>query len=188
MRRECIAIHSEFFTRPASEVAPDLIGCFLSIGKVGGIIVETEAYQPDDPASHSFSGPSLRNRAMFGPVGHCYVYRSYGLHWCMNVVCNPGHAVLLRALRPTMGLETMATRRGTQVEKLLCSGPGRLTAALGIDKSHDGLAFDGHPLSLVEQPDCPVASVQSVRIGISRAIDVRWRWCAAQSQWLSRKA
>ena len=183
-----MVIESAFFTRPASEVAPDLIGCFLSSGQVGGIIVETEAYQPDDPASHSFSGPSPRNRAMFGPAGRCYVYRSYGLHWCMNVVCNPGHAVLLRALRPTIGLEEMAIRRGTQVEKLLCAGPGRLTAALGIDKSHDGLAFDGYPLSLIQQPDGPVESVLSVRIGISRAVDVPWRWCAAQSPWLSRKA
>ena len=179
-------IQAAFFTRPACEVAPDLIGHFLGMGQVGGIIVETEAYQPDDPASHSFSGPSLRNQAMFGPAGRCYVYRSYGLHWCMNVVCNPGHAVLLRALQPTLGLGMMALRRGTQVEKSLCSGPGKLTEALGIDKSHDGLAFDGHPLCLIA-PKFPVALVQSVRIGISRAVNLRWRWCAAGSPWLSRK-
>ena len=180
-------IRPEFFSRPASEVAPDLIGHLLVVGQTGGVIVETEAYERDDPASHSFSGQSLRNQAMFGPAGHCYVYRSYGLHWCMNIVCNPGHAVLLRALQPTIGLSIMSKRRGKNSDKLLCSGPGKLTAALGIDKSHDGLAFDGHPLCLIAQPNAPLTRLQSKRIGISRAIDLRWRWCAAESAWLSHK-
>ena len=181
-------IPPEFFARRASEVAPDLIAHLLIVGETGGIIVETEAYEPDDAASHSFSGPSPRNQAMFGPSGHCYVYRSYGLHWCMNVVCNPGHAVLLRALQPTSGLALMALRRGIQSPKSLCSGPGKLTAALAIDKSHDGLPFDGQPLCLVPQPGVPRTLVQSARIGITRAAELPWRWCLAGSPWLSRKA
>lgn len=181
-------IPPEFFARRAADVAPDLIGHLLVVGETGGVIVETEAYEPGDPASHSFSGPSLRNQAMFGPSGHCYVYRSYGLHWCMNIVCNPGHAVLLRALQPTLGLALMAQRRRTEVEKSLCSGPGKLTAALGIDKSHDGLPLDGHPISLLPQTDFSGTRVQSIRIGISRAIDLPWRWCVTGSPWLSRKS
>jgi DNA-3-methyladenine glycosylase len=180
-------IPPEFFARRATEVAPDLIGHLLIVGETGGVIVETEAYEPDDPASHSFSGPTQRNQAMFGPSGHCYVYRSYGLHWCMNVVCDPGHAVLLRALRPTLGLDLMALRRGTRNEKALCSGPGKLTVALGVDKSHDGCAFDGQPLSLIA-PGLPLCPVQSARIGISRAVDRPWRWSVAGSPWLSRKS
>lgn len=181
-------IQPEFFARSAAEVAPDLLGYLLSVRETAGVIVETEAYAPGDPASHSFAGPSLRNRAMFGPPGHCYVYRSYGLHWCMNVVCNPGHAVLLRALQPTIGLELMARRRGTAVVKSLCSGPGKLTVALGINKTHDGLPFDGHPLALIPQPDAAFARVQTVRIGICHAVDRPWRWCIANSPWLSRKS
>lgn len=181
-------INPAFFARSAAEVAPDLLGHLLSVGETAGIIVETEAYAPDDPASHSFAGPSPRNRSMFGPSGHCYVYRSYGLHWCMNIVCNSGHAVLLRALQPTLGLEVMAMRRGTTAAKSLCSGPGKLTVALGINKTHDGLPFDGHPLALIAQPDLAIAGVQSARIGISRAADRPWRWCVANSRWLSRKS
>lgn len=180
-------IRPEFFARRAAEVAPDLIGHLLTLGETGGVIVETEAYERDDPASHSFSGPTPRNQAMFGPAGHCYVYRSYGLHWCMNIVCNPGHAVLLRALQPTMGLALMALRRGTDHRKSLCSGPGKLTAALGIDKSHDGRPFDGHPLSLTPQPGLQLTRVQCVRVGISRAVDLPWRWCVEESSWLSKK-
>ena len=180
-------IDPEFFARRAAEVAPDLIGHLLIVGETGGIIVETEAYEPGDPASHSFGGPTLRNQSMFGPSGHCYVYRSYGLHWCMNIVCRPGHAVLLRALQPTHGLDVMAVRRGTQTEKALCSGPGKLTVALGVDKSHDGLPFDGHSISLIA-PSFPLSPVQSVRIGISRAVDLPWRWYVAGSPWLSRKS
>lgn len=180
-------IPANFFARRATEVAPDLIGYMLIVGEAGGIIVETEAYEPDDPASHSFSGLSPRTQAMFGPAGHCYVYRSYGLHWCLNIVCNPGHAVLLRALQPTIGLAAMTLRRGTQFEKALCSGPGKLAAALGIEKRHDGLPLDGNPISLMPPPDVPVARLQGVRIGISRATDLPWRWGLAGSPWLSRK-
>ena len=178
---------SNFFARPAAEVAPELIGCLLLVGDTGGIIVETEAYEPDDPASHSFSGPSLRNQAMFGPAGHSYVYRSYGVHWCLNIVCNPGHAVLLRALQPTLGLAAMALRRGTPLEKSLCSGPGKLAAALGIEKRHDGLALDGNPISLLPLAGGVALRVQGVRIGISRAVDLQWRWGLAGSPWLSRR-
>lgn len=176
-----------FFARSATEVAPDLLGCLLMVGETGGIIVETEAYEPDDPASHSFSGLSRRNQAMFGPAGHTYVYRSYGLHWCLNIVCNPGHAVLLRALQPTMGLAVMKLRRGTQLEKALCSGPGKLASALGIEKHHDGLPLDGTTFHLIPHSGDPTPRVQGPRIGISRAADVPWRWGLAGSPWLSRR-
>ena len=178
---------SNFFARRATEVAPELIGCLLMVGDTGGVIVETEAYEPDDPASHSFSGPSLRNQAMFGPAGHSYVYRSYGVHWCLNFVCNPGHAVLLRALQPTLGLAAMALRRGTPFEKSLCSGPGKLAAALGIEKRHDGLPLDGNPIRLMPLAGDAAPRIQGVRIGISRAADVPWRWGLAGSPWLSRR-
>ncbi|WP_322326886.1 DNA-3-methyladenine glycosylase [Cypionkella sp.] len=180
-------IQIEFFARRAVAVAPELIGFKLVVGETAGVIVETEAYELDDPASHSFSGPSRRNQAMFGLAGHSYVYRSYGLHWCMNVVCNAGQAVLLRALQPVSGMATMAQRRGTQREQYLCSGPGKLTEALGINNSHDGLPLDGTAINLVALTGHQVPIVQGPRIGITRAIDLPWRWGAAGSPWLSRK-
>ena len=180
-------IPAEFFARRAAEVAPDLIGCLLVVGETAGIIVETEAYEPDDPASHSFSGPSRRNQAMFGPAGRSYVYRSYGLHWCLNVVCNPGHAVLLRALQPTLGLDNMARRRGTDQQRAFCSGPGKLTQAMGIDGSYDGLAFDGDPLRLLPASDEPLHLTAGARIGITKAADRPWRWGVAGSPWLSKQ-
>jgi len=179
-----------FFQRDAALVAQDLIGAQLLVRGIGGIIVETEAYAPDDPASHSFRGPTRRNAAMFGPAGHAYVYRSYGLHWCLNIVCNPGHAVLFRALQPTEGLAEMAQRRGTDSLRALCSGPGELCAALGVSGSDDGAAFDGSSFSITPAPPAPAprASVISgPRIGISRGTEIPWRFGLHGSAFLSRR-
>lgn len=181
-----LPIPTDFFDRPASEVAPDLLGYRLSLGVTAGVIVETEAYAPDDAASHSFAGLTRRNRAMFGPAGHAYVYRSYGLHWCVNVVCRPGHAVLIRALQPVVGVEVMQQRRGLEAVRSLCSGPGKLTQALAIDGSHDGVQFETGGLGLLPA-DHAVPFVQGLRIGISRAVDLPWRWGVAGSPWLSRR-
>lgn len=173
-----------FFNRDAVEVARDLIGAEFLVTGTGGIVVETEAYMPDDPASHSFRGPTARNAPMFGEPGTAYVYRSYGLHWCMNVVCLPGSAVLLRALEPTCGLAFMSERRGRADPLLLASGPGRLCQALGIDASLNGLSLSAHPFSL--RPGGPADIVAGTRIGISRAKDRLWRFGRAGSRFLSR--
>ena len=141
-----------FFDREAALVAPELIGATFLIDGVGGIIVEVEAYHPTDPASHSFVGKTERNAAMFGPPARTYVYRSYGIHWCMNFVCAGASAILLRAIEPTHGIETMRARRGLDDLRALCSGPGKLGQALGIDR-----ALDGKPLTQAAvRPDaCP---------------------------------
>ncbi|MCR4264680.1 DNA-3-methyladenine glycosylase [Nitratireductor sp. ZSWI3] len=177
----------DFFQRPAPVVARELIGARLTMQGIGGAIVETEAYTRDDPASHSFRGPTARNAAMFGPSGHAYVYRSYGIHWCFNVVCEAGSAVLVRAIEPLLGIETMARRRdGTNV-RLLCAGPGRLCQALGIDRDCDGMPIDGTPMAIAAgRPKAPV--VASPRIGITKAVDRKWRFCLAGSAYLSRPA
>jgi DNA-3-methyladenine glycosylase len=177
-----------FFARSVHEVAPQLVGATLLVDGVGGRIVEVEAYAPDDPASHSFRGPTARNRAMFGPGGHAYVYRSYGIHWCLNLVCGEdgvGEAVLLRALEPTVGLEAIRGRRGALPDRLLCAGPGRLTEALGVTGAHDGLPLDEPPFSLLEAP--PGIDVVAVpRVGISRAAELPWRHVLRGSPFVSR--
>jgi DNA-3-methyladenine glycosylase len=177
-----------FFARSVHEVAPGLVGATLLVDGVGGRIVEVEAYDSGDPASHGYRGQTARNRAMFGPPGHAYVYRSYGVHWCLNLVCGDvgiPEAVLVRALEPTNGLERMRARRGFDEERLLCSGPGRLCQALGVTGEHDGLALDRAPFDLREAGS--VANVvRGPRVGISRAVDLPWRYGLAGSRYLSR--
>ena len=178
-----------FFARPAPDLAHDLIGATLLIDGIGGIIVETEAYDHEDPASHSFVGRTKRNAAMFGPPGHAYIYRSYGLHWCLNVVCGAepsGSAVLIRALEPTIGLEVMHQRRGMSEARLLCSGPGRLSQALGITGVLDGCPMDRPPFSLLPCGSA-VDVITGSRIGITRGTKTPWRFGLAGSSFLSRR-
>lgn len=173
----------------AQAAAPALLGWTLLRDGVGGEIVEVEAYGPDDPASHSYRGATARNRTMFGPPGRLYVYRSYGIHWCANVVCGrdgEGAAVLLRALRPTSGLDEMRARRGLDDLRELCSGPGKLTQALGISGADDGHALDRGPFALLP-PDAPVAFETTPRIGIGRAADAPWRYVVSGTPWASRR-
>ncbi len=169
-------------------MARELVGVTLLVGGVGGVVVETEAYAPEDQASHSYRGRTRRNAAMFGPAGHLYVYRSYGIHWCANVVCEEdgvGAAVLLRALEPTAGLERMRERRGLDDVRLLCAGPGRLTEALGITGAHDGLPLDRPPFRLLAARE-PVVIETTTRVGITRAGDLPWRYVLAASSFPSR--
>ena len=158
----------------------------LRVGDTGGPIVETEAYDHKDPASHSVRGPTPRNRAMFGPVGHAYVYRSYGLHWCLNLVCGtePGSAVLVRAIEPRHGLPLMQARRGLDTVRLLCSGPGRLCQALGVTAALDGRPLDAPPFALFEGTAGAVAA--GPRIGITKGVDIPWRFIRSGSGFLSR--
>lgn len=168
---------------PACDLARALIGAELLVRGAGGIVVETEAYARDDPASHSFRGPTARNAAMFGPAGHAYVYRSYGLHLCLNVVGRPGEAVLIRALDPRTGVELMRQRRPSGP---LCTGPGRLGQALGVSLSDNGLPFDGTELGLRLAQVPPGAVLCGPRIGISRGTDLPWRFGLAGAPGLSR--
>jgi DNA-3-methyladenine glycosylase len=182
-------LRRNFFARSSHEVAPDLIGVTLLVDGVGGPIVEVEAYDQDDPASHSFNGRTPRNAVMFGPAGYAYVYRSYGIHWCLNVVCaeqDRAEAVLIRALQPQHGLETMWMRRGTDDERALCSGPGKLCQALAVTGAHDGLALDEPPFRFLARAEVPTIAT-GPRIGLTRAADRPWRYGLAGSRYLSRR-
>lgn len=175
---------SDFFDRPVARVAEDLVGCSMMVAGVGGRIVETEAYAADDPASHSFRGPTRRNAAMFGPAGHAYVYRIYGLHWCLNFTCGRGSAVLIRALEPLCGIEAMIARRGNVRTQKLCSGPANLCRALDVEGSLDRHPLASPPFELFDGEGRGV--VAAPRIGISRAMEAPWRFMEPGSPALSR--
>jgi DNA-3-methyladenine glycosylase len=181
-------LKKSFFDRSVHEVAPDLIGTTLLVNGVGGIIVEVEAYHHTEPAAHSYRGPTPRNLVMFGPPGFIYVYRSYGIHWCVNFVCEKAgsaSAVLIRALEPTHGIPTMRRRRGVADERALCSGPGKLTEALGITHAHNGLALDAPPFALYARTSKPDI-VTGIRIGLTKAVDLPWRYGLRGSKFLSK--
>ena len=177
-----------FFARSVHEVAPELIGATFLFGDVGGVIVEVEAYHHTDPAAHSYRGPTPRNAVMFGPPGFAYVYRSYGIHWCVNFVCEAAgsaSAVLIRAIEPTHGIAAMRRRRHLQEVRSLCSGPGKLTEAMGIAGNHNALPLDQPPIALFarfHKPDI----VAGVRIGITKAVELPWRYGLRSSKFLSK--
>ena len=169
-------------------MAPDLIGAMLLFGGVGGRLVEVEAYNQTDPAAHSYNGPTPRNVVMFGPAGYAYVYRSYGIHWCLNFVCEPkgsAAAVLIRAVEPTVGLARMRRRRGVSDVRLLCSGPGRVCQALGITRADNGLALDEPPFELLARSG-EVEIVAGPRIGLTKAVEKLWRYGLKDSRFLSK--
>jgi DNA-3-methyladenine glycosylase len=177
-----------FFARSVHEVAPDLIGATLLVDGVGGLIVEVEAYHHTEPAAHSHRGPTPRNMVMFGPPGFTYVYRSYGIHWCVNFVCEQNGsaaAVLIRALQPTHGIPAMQRRRGLHDERLLCSGPGKLCEALGISIAHNALPLDAPPIAVYRRT-VELEVVSGVRIGITKAADLPWRYGLKGSRFLSK--
>jgi DNA-3-methyladenine glycosylase len=181
-------LRQSFFDRPVLKVAPELIGATLLVNGVGGRIVEVEAYHHTDPAAHSYRGPTPRNAVMFGPPGVAYVYRSYGIHWCLNFVCEEegsASAVLIRALEPVAGIAAMRRRRGVADERALCSGPGKLCEALGVTSHHNGLPLDRAPFELREREATPEIAV-GPRIGITKAIEHPWRYGLKESKFLSK--
>jgi DNA-3-methyladenine glycosylase len=183
-------IRRSFFARSVHEVAPDLIGVTLLVEGVGGSIVEVEAYDQEDPASHGFRGRTARNATMFGRPGHAYVYRSYGVHWCLNLVCGDegvAEAVLIRALEPTQGIEVQRRRRRVEDLLALSSGPGKLCQALAVTREHDGLPLDRAPFRLQERSDVPEI-LTGPRIGLTRGTELSWRYAARGSRFLSRPA
>ncbi|MEJ2625380.1 MAG: DNA-3-methyladenine glycosylase [Pseudolabrys sp.] len=182
------SLRRAFFARSVHDVAPELIGATLLVDGVGGMIVEVEAYHHTDPAAHSYNGETERNRVMFGPPGFAYVYRSYGIHWCLNVVCEAkgsASAVLIRALEPTQGLAAMRRRRGLSEPRALCSGPGKLGQALRITIKHNGLVLDRPPFELRAREAEPEI-VTGPRIGISKAMEHPWRYGLKGSKFLSK--
>ena len=181
-------LRKSFFTRSVHEVAPELIGATFLFGGTGGVIVEVEAYHHTEPAAHSYGGMTRRNAVMFGPAGYSYVYRSYGLHWCVNFVCETAGsaaAVLIRAIEPTNGIPLMRRRRGLKDEQQLCSGPGKLTEAMGITQAHNGLPLDAAPFAILARTSEPEI-VASPRIGITKAVDLPWRYGLKCSRFLSK--
>lgn len=181
-------IGQRFFDRSVHKVAPELIGATLLVNGTGGVIVEVEAYHHTDPAAHSYRGPTPRNVVMFGPPGFAYVYRSYGIHWCLNFVCEEegsASAVLIRAIEPTEGLGSMRRRRGMKDERQLCSGPGKLCQAMGVTIAHNGLALDRAPFELFARAKKP-GVVVGTRIGITKAVDAPWRYGLKGSRYLSK--
>jgi DNA-3-methyladenine glycosylase len=179
------------FHAASIEVARELIGASLFVDGVGGRIVETEAYDETDPASHTYAGKTARNAVMFGAPGRAYVYRSYGIHWCLNVSCMPsghGAGVLIRALAPTAGIERMRERRGLHDERLLCAGPGRLCQALGVTHAMNGLRLDRRPFRIVARDagDASIVVAAGTRIGISKSRELPWRFVLAGSRFLSK--
>ena len=186
-------MRAAFYDRPVVEVARELIGCVVSHDRGAGVIVETEAYHHSEPACHAFAGLTERTRVLFGPPGRAYVYRSYGIHACLNAVCEPrgvGAAVLIRALEPVEGIDLMRERRGLDRLGDLCSGPGKLTRALGIGLAENGCDLSVGPIVIERKPrswhSAQVAA--SKRIGITKATDLQWRFCAVGSRYLSRPA
>jgi DNA-3-methyladenine glycosylase len=188
--RATARLGADFFDRDVHDVARELIGCTLLYEGVGGVIVEVEAYEREDPASHSFVGVTERTKVMFGPPGHAYVYLSYGIHSLLNFVCEPedeAAAVLIRALEPTTELEAMRARRGKARTDLdLCSGPGKLTEAIGVTLAQNGSRLDRDPFLLLPPQGTPPEVVTSPRIGITKAVEKPWRYSAAGSRYVSR--
>jgi DNA-3-methyladenine glycosylase len=181
-------VRRSFFNRNVSDVAHELVGATFWFNGTGGRIVEVEAYHHTEPAAHSHGGQTPRNAVMFGPPGHAYVYRSYGIHWCVNFVCEEvgsASAVLIRALEPTDGIAAMRRRRGVKDERLLCGGPGRLCQALGITSAHNGLPLDREPFTLLPRREA-AEIVTGPRIGITKAVDLPWRYGLAGSRFLSK--
>ena len=186
-----MTLSADFYDRPVLEVAPDLLGCVVRHGETSGVIVETEAYHLSEPACHAFVGLTARTATLFGPPGRAYVYRSYGIHALLNAVCEPegvGAAVLIRALEPLDGLEVMRARRGLQRAEDLCSGPGKLSQALGIELSENDTSLLDGLVTIEERPAAwrDVRWVAGERIGITKAVDLEWRFCALGSRSVSR--